>query len=50
MWITGHHDHHHCAVLGAVHASVLRTDRGERMYAASGMDRASAQRDVLAFT
>lgn len=50
MWITGHHVGQDGAVLGAVHASVLRTDRGEVLYAASGMDRASAQRDVLAFT
>jgi hypothetical protein len=32
-------------VLGAVNASVLRTDRGEIAYAASGIDRAAAQRD-----
>lgn len=44
-----HHAPHGGAVLGAVNASVLRTDRADR-YAASGIDRACAQREVLAFT
>jgi hypothetical protein len=30
MWITGHHADQHGAVLGAVNATVLRTDRGGR--------------------
>ena len=44
-----HHVRQHGAVLGAVNASVLRTDRIEG-YAASGIDGACAQREVLAFT
>ena len=50
MWIAGHHADQHSAVLGAVNASVLRTDRGAGCSAASGIDRASAQRHFQAFT
>ncbi len=42
----GHHAFDSGAVLGAVNASALRADRD----AASGIDRASAQRCLLAFT